>query len=121
MEQLTTNRMKKYSIILLCLLLLVACTSENAEDLSNKQPCEEVSYANDIQPVIDTNCALSGCHAGNNGLPDFTVKSEVFDNATSIKFRTSNRTMPPSSIGLTLTNEEIENIACWVDAGTPDN
>ena len=98
-----------------------ACISENAEDLSNKQPCGETSYENDIKPVLETNCALSGCHAGNNGLPDFTDKSEVFDNAAAIKFRTSNRTMPPSSSGLTLTNNEIKSIECWVDAGAPDN
>lgn len=75
----------------------------------------------DIIPIINTNCAVSGCHDGGNGLPNFTNKTNIINNAEKIKTRTGNNTMPPSSSGKTLTDEEIALIACWVDDGAIDN
>jgi uncharacterized membrane protein len=81
-----------------------------------------VSFAASIQPIIGTNCAISGCHDGNRGdIPDWSVKSNVIANASKIKKQTSAKTMPPSSAGRSLTDEQIALIACWVDDGAPDN
>ncbi len=80
------------------------------------------SWASDVMPIIDSNCAVSGCHNGDNGsIPNFTVFNTVQTGAENIKSRTGNRSMPPSTSGLTLSNDEIELIACWVDDGAQNN
>ncbi len=80
------------------------------------------SWVTDIKPIIDSNCAVSGCHNGDNtSIPNWTVFSNVQNRASDIKTRTGNRSMPQAGSGLTLTDEEIELIACWVDDGAQNN
>ena len=77
------------------------------------------SWASDVMPIIDNNCAISGCHNGDNSsIPNWTVFSNVQANASNIKTRTGNKTMPRTG---SLTDAEIELIACWVDDGALDN
>ncbi len=80
------------------------------------------SWARDIKPIIDSNCAVSGCHNGDNtSIPNWTVFSNVQSRASDIKARTGDRSMPRAGSGLTLTDDEIELIACWVDDGANNN
>lgn len=67
-----------------------------------------------IQPIIETNCAVSGCHNGSVA-PNFTSVATIQDRAARIKARTSAKSMPPPSSGRTLTDAQIEQLACWVD------
>jgi len=76
-----------------------------------------VSYTTSISSIIQTNCVVSGCHNGSQ-FPDFRVFKNIQDNAAQIKTLTGNRTMPEEG---SLTQSEIDLIACWVDDGTPDN
>ncbi len=72
----------------------------------------------DILPILTTNCALSGCHDGNGSLPDWSDMTEVINNAANIKTRTGNGSMPPNG---SISDNEIEAIACWVDDGALNN
>lgn len=76
-----------------------------------------VSFATSISPIIQNKCAVSGCHAGAQA-PDFRVFKNIHDNAGQIKTLTGNRTMPQNG---TLTQQEIDLIACWVDDGALEN
>lgn len=76
-----------------------------------------VSFSASISTIIKNECAVSGCHNGTR-FPDFRVFKNVHDNAGRIKTLTGNRTMPQ---GGTLTQEEIDMIACWVDDGALEN
>ncbi len=68
-----------------------------------------------IKNIIDLNCAISGCHNGDNGASrNWTLFENVKENATNIRARTSNRTMPPAG---NLSQEQIDLIACWVGEG----
>lgn len=78
-----------------------------------------ISLENDIMPLLATNCALSGCHDGKSGLPNWTVKTTVINNASRIKQKTGSGEMPPGDA--TITGDEIERIACWVDDGALNN
>ncbi len=78
----------------------------------------EVFYANQIEPIIDANCQVSGCHGSNSSIPSFGTYEEVKTNANGIKFRTSAKTMPPTG---PLSDEDIQLIAYWVDQGAPNN
>jgi hypothetical protein len=93
------------------------CTSSNEVLISSG-----TSWADDIMPIINANCAVSGCHNGDNGSSrNWTVLSNVQNSASNIKTRTGTKTMPPASSGKSLTDAEIELIACWVDDGAQEN
>lgn len=78
------------------------------------------SYNTQIKNIITTNCAVSGCHNGDNGANiNWTVFDNVKNNAGNIKTRTQNKSMPPD--GRTITAEEIALIACWIDDGAKNN
>ncbi|MEP5613416.1 MAG: hypothetical protein ABJP45_14285 [Cyclobacteriaceae bacterium] len=82
----------------------------------------DVSWSSDIMPIINSNCAVSGCHnVDDSSIPNWTNLSEVQNNASNIKTRTGNKSMPEAGSGLTLTDDEIELIACWVDDGARNN
>ena len=76
-----------------------------------------VSLRNDIKPIIDQNCALSTCHGGARS-PDLRSLNSIINSASRIKARTGNRSMP---LGRTLSQTQIDLIACWVDDGALDN
>jgi hypothetical protein len=78
-----------------------------------------VSYLNVIKPIITTNCAISGCHNGDNGASrNWTILANLQNNAQNVKLRTGNRSMPLTG---SLTQDQINLIACWVDDGALNN
>lgn len=74
----------------------------------------------DVSMIIQTNCAVPGCHSGNQA-PDFRNASNITGSANRIQIRTGARTMPPPSSGRSLTDSEIAKIACWVADGAAGN
>ncbi len=79
---------------------------------------QEVSYANQIRPIIDGNCQVSGCHGSDSGIPSWATYNDVKSKADRIKTRTGNKSMP--LVG-SLSDAEISQIADWVDRGAPEN
>ena len=76
------------------------------------------SLVNDIMPIIQADCAISGgCHNGSQR-PDLRTKEAVLQNARDIKAETQAGSMPKNR---TLSEAEIALIACWVDDGAKDN
>lgn len=75
------------------------------------------SWSTEIKPLIQTYCALSGCH---NGLsrPDLRLYSKAKFYAAEIKLFTQDKSMPFDG---NLTQNQIEVIACWVDDGALEN
>lgn len=71
------------------------------------------SWQNDVRPIIVKSCALSGCHNGDSR-PDLRVFENAKFHAKSIKSKTKDKSMPREG---TLTQQEIDLIACWVDDG----
>lgn len=69
-----------------------------------------ISYESSIKGIIANNC--SGCH------PSFTSYSTLKSRANAVKSRTGSRDMPRGS---SLSQEQIDMIACWVDDGALQN
>jgi hypothetical protein len=108
---------------LLFFIFLICCSCEyhDLNDFVEAVPvaCDhETSWQNDILPIIENSCAISGCHDGISRR-DWTQYDEVKKYAAQAKLRTQNRSMPFE--GPPLTHEQINVIACWVDAGAPNN
>lgn len=69
-----------------------------------------------VKSLVQTNCAISGCYAGTVS-PNLSTDAGIQNNAGRVKARTSAGTMPPPSSGKSLSTQEKERIACWVDDG----
>jgi len=84
-----------------------------------------VSYANDIVPILTNNC--TGCHGGNS--PSAGIALDSYQNAAASAnngklYGTSAHlsgyvAMPPSGSGLT--SCDLAKIKNWVEQGAPDN
>jgi len=90
-------------------------------DIGSNNSGARISYANDIRPILDTNCQIAGCHGSNSNIPSWASYETVSANAAKIKFRTGNETMPPASSGKSLTADQIQMVANWVDEGAENN
>ncbi|MTI39461.1 hypothetical protein [Fulvivirga lutimaris] len=78
-----------------------------------------VSFEGQVKSIFVANCNISNCHDGSNsGLPDFNNFEEIKSRAADIKARTQSGNMPRNG---SLTQEEKDLIACWVDDGALDN
>jgi len=113
----------KITILISILFIGASCAYDNAVELYGEQTCPPggTSFSQTIHPIINSNCAISGCHVNGQQLPTLENYTQISSTAAKIKARTSNGTMPPSNSGKSLSPEEIDAIACWVDAGAPEN
>lgn len=119
--------MRKIIILFLSGLFIVACNSENAEDLADPSNCDirDVGYQDDIKALLSTNCGTAGCHGGPNGIGGLDLNT--FDDAKQIAANgqllgrvtgNSGNIMPPSG---QLPQCEIDKITAWVQDGAPNN
>ncbi len=76
-----------------------------------------VSLSADILPIINQNCATSGCHL-NSQSPLLNSNSAIIAASGRILSRTERGTMPPSG---KLPDAQIELIRNWVECGSLDN
>ena len=82
----------------------------------NVAALSSVSFSGFIKPLIETKCAITGCHADTE--THLTNYTEIKAKASQIKTKTGNGTMPKTG---SITSEEISKIACWVNEGALDN
>ncbi len=119
MKQKSGKVVVDLSVSLLVVILTSSCSRDNIEELYGLPDfvCdpEQVSFSSVIQPIIQTNCAISGCHVSGTGLPNFQDVNQIKFNAVEIKDRTRSLDMPRG--GGSLSQEEIDLISCWVDSG----
>lgn len=117
--------MIKRLLIIFSIGLGTACTSDSEQDLLPDDPdrCSTtISFQNQIDAILTTNCNFTGCHNGDNGASrNWTIFSNVQNNAQAIRSRTTGRTMPPANTGITLSDGDIDAIACWVEQGAQNN
>ena len=113
--------------ILLLVATLLSCVDHTLPEVVVDECGGTVSFEIDIQPIIDSKCAIvgdGGCHNGGNGASlDWRVFSNFQSHASQVKDRI---TRSPGTDGKmpkigTLTNDQIQLIVCWVDQGAKDN
>ncbi|MBL3655829.1 c-type cytochrome [Fulvivirga sediminis] len=75
----------------------------------------DISLINDIMPIIKSNCV--GCHSGRVS-PNLSTAEGVIANATRVRNITKAGDMPPSG---PLSDDKIDEIACWVSSGALNN
>ena len=114
---------KRLSILFVTFFVLYACADNDLAD--DGGGCPDYSYAEDVDPIIITKCAISGCHDGTLGAERDWTDFAAFQAAAlsgSVKQKITSGEMPPSgSAGGPLTADEIAVISCWIDNGALDN
>lgn len=112
--------LRRYSFSLF--LLLLSCVNHDLspeEDIDEPFVCDStVSWENDILPIIQTSCAISGCHDGIARTNNWLNYAEVKENVATIRKKTVDRSMPFDRL---LPQHQIDLIACWVDNGALQN
>ena len=127
MEHPTTNNLwMRLVIAAVAVVLATACYYDNEEDLYQftNTGCDttNVSFKNDIEPILQGNCSISGCHVAGGGGPGiFTNYAGVMEKVNNGTIRNRvlvQKDMPP---GAPLTDCQLNLIRAWLDAGAPNN
>lgn len=116
--------MRNSWFILLLIIVLQSCYYDKEEELYGPVLCDiiDVSYATDVEPIINSSCATSGCHvAGGSGPGNFTNFNELEAKVANGSFENrviNQRTMPP---GTQLQDCELQILQVWIDNGALNN
>lgn len=62
-------------MVYLSLATSLSCSKAKVQDVCI--PPETVSFSKDIQPIFNTNCATSGCHAGTKPSGNLNLSADV--------------------------------------------
>ena len=129
---MTTNSRRNagYLTVFVGLLVAVGVSSIRTQAAGQTAPGSEVTFTKDIAPILQRSC--ENCHrAGGYGPMSLTTYQQVRPWARAIRFKTTQREMPPwfieKDIGIqefqddpSLSDEEIALIASWADNGAPE-
>src|SRR5918911_229050 len=106
-----------------CFAVVVLAFSAASSDAAAAAP----TFAKDVAPILYTSCIT--CHRAGEVAPmSLVTYDEVRPWARSIRLKVTSREMPPWGADphygkfkddRSLTSEQIETIAKWVDAGAP--
>ncbi len=113
----------------LCLTIgLVACGDNNStdvEDITYDCTSSTPTYTTDIKPIMDSQCATSGCHDATTRAEgiDLSTYASVSGAASEKKFRGSiehlsgYKEMPERASKLP--DSDLQKIYCWIESGKP--
>ena len=113
------------SLLLFCGIVMasLACNKDGSGGGSNNVDCSNntsKSFAVNVSPIIQNNCAIAGCHntGSSNGVGPLTNYTQISAVASSIRAAVNSGSMPKNS---SLTSAQKASIICWIDAGALNN
>lgn len=95
-------------------------TTSNPPFTVNCSTVTNKAFAADVSPIIQSSCAISGCHASGstNGPGELTNYLQISSAASNIRSAVSTGRMPQTG---TLSSAQKSSIICWIDSGAPNN
>lgn len=105
-------------------LIHSSCTNDQLPEPSN-QTCDslQVTYDNQVKPIIDASCAYVGCHI--QGFPSGDLSSFAtmtpYINGSNSSFEREVITDKSMPIGSTLSDNDLEILQCWIQSDFPEN
>lgn len=97
--------------------LFLLASSCKKKDATPSNCSTTLSFSKDIQPIINSNCAISGCHNG-SAKPNLTSYSNVKAETSAIKSEVSSGSMPK---GRTMSAADKDALLCWIANGAANN
>jgi len=115
--------MKRVMLLLSVVFLYIACKKNVANTPVNQLDCSSIDsrFAVKIFPIIQGSCATnSGCHGNGsiNGPGALTSFIQISNAAMTIKDAVASGRMPK---GGSLSTQDKNAIACWINSGSPNN
>ena len=114
--------MKKYNYLSLALCLLIAaCGTSKKTTTAPIVSVVEVSYKKNILPIIESKCAVAGCHIQGFDEGDFTIFETLKKQVDRGKFKRlviENKSMPPDQ---PLESKDLKLIEAWLQQGGNNN
>jgi hypothetical protein len=127
-----TSRIQIITALFAFMTLLGGCYYDNVIFPEAAGPQGPVSFAGDVIPIFQTNCAVSGCHITGGQLPDLTTanayNSLILGNFVSTSTPKSSplyrwmaglETLPMPPSGSNLKNTAI--VLAWIEQGAQNN
>ncbi|RAW01233.1 hypothetical protein [Pseudochryseolinea flava] len=111
-------------VITILFNVLYGCVSHDLAGPFVVECTEEVlRYEVDIVPIINANCAISGCHDGSNSLPDWTDHETLAGEGAEVQRRITLPLNDPAKMPRvgSITAEERQKLFCWIEQGALDN
>jgi hypothetical protein len=124
---------RRISLLLgLILVVMYACTNKKADQIApviSGVDCDTVnlSFVNDIMPILQQNCALSGCHNAATNSGGYTYESyagfmEPINNGRLLgAINRQQGFVPMPKNAPKLSDCDIAKITHWIEIGAPDN
>lgn len=126
--------MNKFFILITVLIFFTSCKHESLiEDKAILKDCTpgEIGFVNDILPIMQTSCAVSGCHNAGSATHGvildsykniITTGEVIAGNANlselyEVLNETGNDMMPPANSGFVLTQTQKDNLKDWINQG----
>lgn len=128
--------LKKITLLsgILAFAFVLGCTDKKADQVTPSSPpstggCDttNVTFSAVIKPIVQANCALSGCHtnasrAGGYSYESYAGLMEVVNNGRLLgAIRHESGYVPMPQNAPKLSDCDIEKIAHWVTIGAPNN
>ncbi|MDN5201379.1 hypothetical protein QQ008_08400 [Fulvivirgaceae bacterium BMA10] len=100
-----------------------SCYYDNEEELYPDDNCDtsNVTFSGTVNPIIQTNCAITGCHVPGTGRVVLQTPQQIkviVDDGRLEQRAVQDKDMPPTG---PLNNCEITQIQTWLNAGAPNN
>jgi hypothetical protein len=106
------------TVIIVVFVGVLSCSEENIFEPT----CTGLtpSFVTDVQPIISSNCAVSGCHTtgSTKGPGALTTYAQISGAKSSISIAIKNGSMPRNG---SLTADEKNQVLCWILNGAPNN
>jgi len=134
--------LNNFLVLILFSLYVQSCTYNKGEAVTPNSGCtttySNLSFTSDIQPILTTNCAISGCHSGSSPQGNFTLESskayatlskkgsgyiDVSDPKSSVLYSSIvsiSNPMPPNGMQA-LSACDLKRIEIWMSEGAKDN
>lgn len=111
--------MKKMLITVVSAVALTwtMASSCKKEDTTPTNCSTSVSFAKDVQPIINNSCAISGCHNGATK-PNLTSYASIKAEVDDVKEQVVSGSMPK---GRTLSAADKDALLCWIANGAANN
>ncbi len=117
------NTMNKIKILIVVALSLniMSCYNDKEEKLypNSFGACDttKLTYTNGISTIVNTNCAISGCHAAGGTFPQLNTYELLIANIDRVKARAIDSKNMPAPSGMSSCN--ISKLQHWIDIGKP--
>lgn len=105
------------------MIIFIACSKNNDGGANTQIDCTNntsKSFAANVSPIVQSNCAISSCHAAGslNGPGPLTNYNQISAASSAIRAAVVSGSMPKNS---SLTSTQKASIVCWIDAGAINN